>query len=167
MFSRPTTPGALNMSLDKKSLTERDICTKFGGSIGRSAVYDRDDVANINQAVGIIRLVRGGMSIDRWYLLHYLNSPISLRIMFAEQVETARANLSLTNMKHFLVPVPPLAEQKRIVAKVTELLSLCDALETQLQSTESASTQLLSAAVSHLLNTDSREGAKPRREQPA
>ena len=38
-----------------------------------------------------------------------------------------------------------------IVAKVTELLSLCDALESQLQTAESASTQLLSAAVSHLL----------------
>ncbi len=38
-----------------------------------------------------------------------------------------------------------------IVTKVTELLSLCNALESQLQSAESASTQLLSAAVSHLL----------------
>ena len=43
----------------------------------------------------------------------------------------------------------------RIVSKLTELLSLCDALESQLQSTESASTQLLSAAVSHLLSQDS------------
>ena len=47
---------------------------------------------------------------------------------------------------------PSASEQKRIVSKVTELLSLCDALESQLQSTESASTQLLSAAVSHLLD---------------
>ena len=62
--------------------------------------------------------------------------------------------------------IPPLAEQKRIVSKVTELLSLCDALESQLQATESASTQLLSAAVSHLLHTDSREGAKTRRKLP-
>ena len=56
--------------------------------------------------------------------------------------------------------IPPLAEQKRIVSTLTELLSLCDALENQLQPTESASTQLLSAAVSHLLHKDSREAAK-------
>ena len=49
------------------------------------------------------------------------------------------------------VPVPPLSEQKRIVSKVTELLSLCDALEAKLTQAESASTQLLSAAVHHLL----------------
>ena len=39
----------------------------------------------------------------------------------------------------------------RIVAKVTELLSLCDALESQLTQAHSASTQLLSATVSQLL----------------
>jgi len=139
--------------MEPRSILQRNdlLVNLVGGSIGRSAVYDCDDIANINQAVGIIRLVRGDLAIDRWYLLHYLNSPISLQIMFDEQVETARANLSLTNMKHFLVPVPPLAEQKRIVSKVTELLSLCDALESQLQSTESASTQLLASAVNVLL----------------
>ncbi len=49
--------------------------------------------------------------------------------------------------------VLPLSEQKRIVSKVTELLSLCDALEAKLTQAESASTQLLSAAVHHLLLT--------------
>ncbi len=49
------------------------------------------------------------------------------------------------------IPVPPLAEQKRIITKVTELLSLCDALEAKLTQAESASTQILSAAVHHLL----------------
>ena len=48
--------------------------------------------------------------------------------------------------------LPPLSEQKRIVSQVTELLSLCDALEAKLTQAESASTQLLAAAVHHLLN---------------
>ena len=48
----------------------------------------------------------------------------------------------------------------------TELLSQCDALEAKLTQAESSSTQLLSAAVHHLLNESSREGAKPRREKP-
>ena len=57
----------------------------------------------------------------------------------------------LDEVRQVRLPVPPLAEQKRIVAKVTELLSLCDALEAQLKTAESASTELLSAAVHHLL----------------
>jgi type I restriction enzyme S subunit len=54
-------------------------------------------------------------------------------------------------MNSIPIAIPPAAEQKRIVTKVTELLSLCDALEAKLTQAESASTQLLSAAVHHLL----------------
>ncbi len=54
-------------------------------------------------------------------------------------------------LERIVLPIPPLAEQKRIVTKVTELLSLCDVLEAKLTQAESASTQLLSAAVHHLL----------------
>lgn len=54
-------------------------------------------------------------------------------------------------LERIVLPIPPLSEQKRIVSKVTELLSLCDALEAKLTQAESASTQLLSAAVHHLL----------------
>ena len=68
----------------------------------------------------------------------------------------AQPFLSLGVLRDTLVPLPPTAEQKRIVSKVTELLSLCDALEAKLTQAESASSQLLSAAIHHLLT-----GANP------
>ena len=138
--------------METRSILHRNdlLVNLVGGSIGRSAVYDLDDIANINQAVGIIRLVRGDTSVDRRYLLHYLNSPISLAIMFEEQVETARANLSLTNMKQFLVPIPPLAEQHRIVAKVDQLMALVDELERQQEATREKATKLLDAIVQEM-----------------
>ncbi len=49
---------------------------------------------------------------------------------------------------------------------MTDLLLPCDAVEAKLTQAESASTQLLSAAVHHLLQETSREGAKTRREKP-
>jgi type I restriction enzyme S subunit len=142
--------------MEPRSILQRDdvLVNLVGGSIGRSALFDRDDVANINQAVGIIRLVRGETSIDRWYLLHYLNSPISLRIMLEEQVETARANLSLTNMKHFLVPLPPLAEQRRIVEKVDQLLGLCDELAARQAAQREKRQRLVGATLDRLVSPD-------------
>lgn len=81
------------------------------------------------------------------------------------QQTTNIAHLSAGRFAELEFPLAPVCEQKRIVSKVTELLSLCDALEAKLTQAESASTQLLSAAVHHLLNESSREVAKPRREQ--
>lgn len=48
------------------------------------------------------------------------------------------------------VPVPPLAEQHRIVAKVDQLMALCDDLEGHLQTQEETSERLAAAAVHSL-----------------
>ena len=64
---------------------------------------------------------------------------------------TNRKKLTKAGLMNAPFQLPPLAEQKRIAWKVTELLSLCDALEAKLTQAESASTQLLSAAVDSLL----------------
>ena len=48
------------------------------------------------------------------------------------------------------VPLPPLAEQKRIVAKVDELMALCDGLEAQLAPSRATGEKLLAALVAEL-----------------
>lgn len=98
-----------------------------GGSIGRTAVYDIEDIANINQAVCLIRAVSGFMNES--YLLHFFNSEICISYMFDKQVDNARANLSMGNISNFVIPIPPILEQTRIVAMVNELFALCDGLK--------------------------------------
>ena len=44
-------------------------------------------------------------------------------------------------------PIPPLAEQKRIVAKVDELMKLCDELEGQLRQSKQESKRLMQAVL--------------------
>ncbi len=48
------------------------------------------------------------------------------------------------------VPVPPLAEQRRIVAKVDQLMALVDELETQLAASRATAKNLLQALVTEL-----------------
>ena len=106
-------------------LIKGDILTNLvGASIGRTAVYNEDtDNANINQAVCIIRLVEREITN---YLLLYLGSTTAIDKMLHGSVDFARANLSLTSVSNLMIPLPPLAEQKRIVQKLEEILPLCE-----------------------------------------
>ncbi len=49
------------------------------------------------------------------------------------------------------IPLPPLAEQHRIVAKVDELMALCDRLEAQLTAAQKESSRLLEALLHEAL----------------
>ncbi len=97
-----------------------------GGSIGRNALVPDDfDTANVNQHVLIIRLVDKEL---RHYLHYCFSSPAVLNQMFTKQAGD-KPGLSATKVENFLIPIPPLAEQKRIVARVEELLAVCDGLK--------------------------------------
>ena len=97
-----------------------------GGSIGRCAIVPDDfDVANINQHVMIIR----NIVLDLRFWLHavIVSTYIQNKIMDV-QVGVSREGLSAEKLKNFLIPLPPLAEQKRIVNKLEKMLSYCDQL---------------------------------------
>jgi type I restriction enzyme S subunit len=53
-------------------------------------------------------------------------------------------------MSEFTIQLPPLAEQRRIVAKVEQLMALVDALETQLAASRASGKKLLTALVAEL-----------------
>jgi type I restriction enzyme S subunit len=59
--------------------------------------------------------------------------------------------ISASNLKEIKIPLPPLAEQERIVAKVDELMALCDRLEAQLTTTQTESGRLLEAVLHEAL----------------
>lgn len=123
-----------------------------GASIGRTAIYDLHDKANVNQAVALVRLVHTTNSLSADFLLHYFNSPCAVQLMLASRVVTAQPNMSLTDVREFPVPIPPFAEQHRIVTKVNELMALCDKLETRITETSSTRRQLLESALVEALS---------------
>ncbi|EKE22424.1 MAG: hypothetical protein ACD_6C00829G0002 [uncultured bacterium] len=119
-------------------LEENDFLMNIvGGSIGRTAIYDLEKVANINQAVCLIRLFLE--YLDKLFLLHFFNSEICKNYMFDKQVDNARPNLSMGNISKFLIPIPPIKEQKLIIEKVNEIFSMIEqiqVLQSKLQKTK-------------------------------
>jgi type I restriction enzyme S subunit len=61
-------------------------------------------------------------------------------------------NVSRNVIYNLPLPLPPLAEQYRIVAKVDELLTVCDRLESQLTTAQAENSDLLEAVLYHALN---------------
>jgi type I restriction enzyme S subunit len=95
-------------------LKDGDILMNIvGASIGRTAVYNLTEVANINQAVCLIRL--DNSKIDNEYALHFFNSPLCNSYMMDKQVDNARANLSMGSIKKFRIPILTLGDQKKLV----------------------------------------------------
>ena len=108
--------------LQRRSILKKgDLLTNIvGASIGRTAEFDLDtDNCNINQAVAIIRLIDYSI---KTLLLKIFNSSFIINQMIGKTVETARPNISLSSIENLLIPLPPLSEQHRIVAKIEELL---------------------------------------------
>lgn len=114
--------------IEPRSILEKNdfLMNIVGGSIGRTAIYDLDEVSNINQAVCLIRLFLE--YLDKEFILHFFNSQICKYYMFDKQVDNARPNLSMGNIAKFIIPIPPMLEQKRIVGKVNQLFSIIDQL---------------------------------------
>lgn len=103
---------------EKKSILRNgDVLTNIvGASIGRTAVFDLDEVANINQAVCLIRC--DSSLLDNFYLTYLLNSPVFKQVLHDNEVNNARANLSLGFFSQLSVPLPPISEQREIVGKL-------------------------------------------------
>ncbi|WP_050026545.1 restriction endonuclease subunit S [Verrucomicrobium sp. BvORR034] len=98
--------------------------------------------------------VRLSKHIDRSYVRHFLNSPIAKAFAAEENHGMTRERINLSGAKALPVSVPPLAEQRRIVAKVDELMALVDALEAQLTAARATANNLFGAAVAELTSSN-------------
>jgi type I restriction enzyme S subunit len=123
-----------------------------GGSIGRCArVPDIFCEANLSQHVAIIRpAVPDTQRFLHWLIL----SPYFQGFVIDEQTGAGRGGLPKNRMDRILVPLPPLAEQHRIVAKVDELMALLDRLEAARSAREATRDRLTTASLTRLTAPD-------------
>lgn len=126
-------PEYINEKMKGSIVEKGDVLLNItGASIGRSCVVGEDfDTANVNQHVSIIRLVEKNMN----KFIHYvIISDYFQKLIMDVQVGVSREGLSMTKLREFLIPLPPLEEQERIVEKVNALMKYLDALEGELSS---------------------------------
>jgi len=110
-----------------------DVLYCLRGSLGKCAVAKSVTRGAIASSLLIIR---PSERIASNFLYWYLVSPTGSAMIRQYDNGSAQPNLSAANVKRYVLPLPPLAEQKRIVAKVEELMALCDQLEAQQQERE-------------------------------
>ncbi len=91
--------------------------------------------------------------IEPAFLHRYMLSEPFLRQAVKSDTRVAMPKLNQMELNAIPVPVPPLDEQRRIVAKVNALLTLADRLELQLAMARDASSSLLDAAIAELTNS--------------
>lgn len=122
--------------------------------VGKTGLY----LGNDNEytfASYLIRVRCSKTSMNPVYFNLAMNAPYFRETQINPQLkqQCGQANVNGTILKNMLVPIPPLAEQHRIVAKVDELIALCDQLEARLTTTEADSRRLLEAVLRDALNT--------------
>jgi type I restriction enzyme S subunit len=81
------------------------------------------------------------------FSLHFLSLLLATTNLKENEGATAQPVISGSKIYPLIVAIPPLAEQNRIVAKVDELMALCDQLEAQLSTTRTDSRRLLESVL--------------------
>ncbi|MDP9664206.1 UNVERIFIED_ORG: type I restriction enzyme S subunit [Pseudomonas cremoricolorata] len=124
-----------------------DILYTVTGSFGIPIVVDVDQPFCVQRHVAIIKTTK---NLPPEYLRILLASPYAKNYAALIATGIAQKTVPLTGLRQLIVPLPPLAEQHRIVAKVDELMDLCDRLETQQTNVGNAHAQLVQALLDSL-----------------
>lgn len=133
--------------LRRSQLAAGDLLISIAGVLGRVGRVEECDLpANINQALAIVRLSKRA-TVDRSFLFWCLRGAVVAKQIRDINVQAAQANISLKNVRDFLLPLPPPAEQRAIA----EALAHVDALLAALESLIAKKRAIKQAAMQQLL----------------
>ena len=107
--------------IQKYLLKEGDIVISRAGSVGYSYLLD-----NPQNSIFASYLIRFKPLINNCFLSYFLKSPIYWEAISEKSIGIAMANVNAPKLKQIEIPLPPLAEQQRIVNKIEELFTNLD-----------------------------------------
>jgi type I restriction enzyme S subunit len=139
---------------DKYRLEAEDLLITEGGDwdkVGRTAIW-RNEIEDCLHQNHVFKARRFSSEWDcRWAEMYLNSTPARTYFAASSKQTTNLASINMTQLKACPFPVPPLAEQRRIVAKVDELITLCDALRADLVESRDRQSRLASTLVGSVI----------------
>ncbi|MCC8986787.1 MAG: restriction endonuclease subunit S [Candidatus Contendobacter sp.] len=129
----------------------------YGQGKTRGQVSTLEINATINQALAAICPIEGYEEMQDFLKILLLRNYDEIR---SQSAGGAQPNLNVQKIKEMFIPLPPLAEQRRIVAKVDQLMALIDKLEEQQARKAKVAQAFAQAAVSAITGTEIKEPEK-------
>ena len=102
------------------------LLIKDGATTGVVTVNNIEEPFSMLSSVALLKLTHG---IFAWYLVYVLRSDLFYKNIRSQMKGTGITRITLKQIVPLVIPLPPHAEQKRIVAKIEELLPLVDRYE--------------------------------------
>ncbi|GAB7563285.1 hypothetical protein LG202_13240 [Methylobacillus methanolivorans] len=119
------------------------ICARNGSKalVGKTAL-----IADLTEPMAFGAFMAIFRSRFNPYLLHFINSPLFRKMI--DEVNTMTINqITQDNLRSTISPLPPLAAQRQIVAKIEQLMKLCDSLNRKIDATTTKQTEFLNFLV--------------------
>lgn len=99
------------------------VITKLGDPCGVACIVPEEAGSGVIVA-DIVRFRGDEAKIDHRFLVHFINSPNAVALIHREAKGTTRQRVNLSNFKKLHIPLPPLAEQRRIADALEKAHSL-------------------------------------------
>jgi type I restriction enzyme, S subunit len=128
------------------------LVTITGANVTKAARVENEiPEAYVSQHIALTR--PRWADISRWLHLCFIAHG-SVRGTLEQLAYGDKPGLNLNNIRDLVLPIPPLAEQRRIVSKADELMALVDVLEAQLAGARTTGANLVEAVVAELTTKD-------------
>ena len=136
--------------LTRYMLREGDLLTSLTGNVGRVGILQKEMLpAALNQRVACIRLKEKEISRD--FLFYFFDSDFFEKECIASSHGAAQPNMSTVWLANYCIPIPPLAEQQRIVDLLDAEFDKIDLLKRNAEHQLQAAKDLFQSALKEML----------------
>ena len=115
-------PESISDMLERSQVRKKCILTPYVGTIGNLGIHNRNGHYHLGSNVGKIELLPYNITSEE-YIVLYLKSIYGYGELTKNKKATAQESISIEAIREVYIPIPPLAEQKRIVDKIDEIFA--------------------------------------------